>query len=49
MKGELVCISEGCGVQEGQKFPVLAENKSTWCSGLIIPDTILGGTVATMT
>ncbi|WP_429216715.1 hypothetical protein [Aeromonas veronii] len=30
MKGELVCISEGCGVQEGQKFPVLAENKSTW-------------------
>lgn len=30
MKGELVCISAGCGVQEGQQFPVLAENKLTW-------------------
>ncbi|ELV7510556.1 hypothetical protein [Aeromonas veronii] len=30
MKGDLVCISEGLGVQEGQKFPVLEENKLTW-------------------
>lgn len=30
MKGYLVCISAGCGVQEGQQFPVLTENKSTW-------------------
>ncbi|PKQ80580.1 hypothetical protein CJP16_07275 [Aeromonas sobria] len=30
MKGDLVCISAGLGVQEGQQFPVLAENKITW-------------------
>lgn len=30
MKSDLVCIMAGCGVQEGQQFPVLAENKSTW-------------------
>ena len=38
---ELGNVSKAC--------KVMGLSRDTFCSGLIIPDTILGGTVATMT
>ena len=30
MKGELVCVCAGLGIEAGQVFPVLGENGSVW-------------------